>query len=296
MNTPQAAHTQSRLGRNTDAATRILTSLFGQPVVPFRTFDQQDSGCIAWGVEVNGERLLVKYADHDSRDGRGCRAVEALQSAIKFHEAVAHPSIVSLLTHRTLSEGVALIFPWVDGEVLSSPEWPDRRTNPGSPFSRFLRLTTARKLAALDAIIDAHRAVAAAGYIAVDFYLGCVLYNFNDHRVRLIDFDHYHPGPYVLDADRQLGSRSLMPQEEFRRGARIDVRATIYTIGKMALEFLGDRTRTTETWEASAATYNVVHRATEQHPNDRYDSYAAFFDDWCASRQVDVIPQEQEQG
>jgi len=268
----------------TTVARRLIGSPLAGSLAPFRTFDQQDSGCIAWGVHANSRRYLIKYAAYDSLDGRGRHAVRALRQAAGFHAVVSHPNIVPALDLVDLPEGVALVFPWVNGEVLSSPEWPDRRTNPASPYSRFVRLPVERKLAALDAVIDAHQAVTAAGYIAVDLYLGCVLYDFDDHHVSLIDFDHYHLGPYVLESDRQLGSRSLMPPEEFRRGALIDERATIYTIGKMALEFLGDRRQEHETWQGQPATHDVIRRATEPDPIDRYTSYGASAADWRANR------------
>lgn len=256
----------------------------GDNVVPFQVFDQQDSGCIAWGVEADGERLLVKYARKGTQNGLEQFAVDALRDAVTFHTAVRHPSIVPVLRVLETSEGPALVYPWVEGEVLSSPDWPDKRTNPASPYSRFLRLPVAQKLSVLDTLIDAHRAVVAAGYIAVDFYLGCILYDFDTDQVHLIDFDHYHLGPYVLNTDRQMGSRSLMPPEEFQRGARIDTRATIYTLGKIALEFLGNRERVSTAWQGPKQLHDVVHRATEADPDHRYPSFDAFHQDWRTNR------------
>lgn len=254
----------------------------------FSIFDQQDSGCIAWGVEVAGQRWLIKYADNDSRNGFDVRAVAVMQNAVSFHANVSHPAIVPLLQHVVLPEGFALVYPWVEGEVLASPAWPDRRTNPASPFRRLLRLSPARRLAVVDAVIDAHRTVTAAGYVAVDFYLGCILYDFERHRVWLIDFDHYHPGPYVLETDRQFGSRSLMAPEEFRRGARIDERATLFTLGKVALELLCGARRERAAWQGPPSAYDVVHHATEPDPADRYDAFAAFYDAWQTISEVSL--------
>ncbi|MFI6779550.1 hypothetical protein [Micromonospora sp. NPDC050276] len=44
---------------------------------------------------------------------------------------------------------------------------------------------------AIDTILDAHLAVTAAGYVAVDLYDGCFLYDFHARRLRLIDLDEY---------------------------------------------------------------------------------------------------------
>ena len=56
-----------------------------------------------------------------------------------------------------------------------------------------------------------------------------------------------------------------MAPEEFQRGARIDERTTVFTLGRTAFVFLSDGLRgepERHRWRASAALYDVAWRAT----------------------------------
>jgi hypothetical protein len=55
--------------------------------------------------------------------------------------------------------------------------------------------------------------------VAVDFYDGCLIYDFAGRAIWLCDLDSYRPGPYVLDRDRQYGSARFMAPEELTKGA-----------------------------------------------------------------------------
>lgn len=62
-------------------------------------------------------------------------------------------------------------------------------------------------------------------------------------RERLCDLDSYRPGPNILDRDRQHGSTRFMAPEEFCRGAQIDERTTVFTLGRAAYVLLSDGPR-----------------------------------------------------
>ena len=70
--------------------------------------------------------------------------------------------------------------------------------------------------------------MAAAGFVSVDLYDGCFLYDFDRHEMRLIDLDEYRPAPFVVDAERLPGSRRYMAPEEFQRGVTIDERTMAF--------------------------------------------------------------------
>ncbi|WEV29163.1 hypothetical protein OYE22_31240 [Streptomyces sp. 71268] len=61
-------------------------------------------------------------------------------------------------------------------------------------------------------MLSAHVGVEEAGFVAIDFYDGCMLYDFDQHRIKLIDLDEYRVGPFVLEADRLPGSRRTWRQ------------------------------------------------------------------------------------
>lgn len=188
----------------------------------FTVFDAQDSGCLSYGLEADGRCWFVKKATT-------LQARLSLIRASQLHAAVRHPAIVRPERILDGPDGPTLVYPWHDGIVLN------HATTHGSDrtaLTRFQQLPLPEVEAAIDTILDAHLAVTAAGYIAVDLYDGCFLYDFTTRRMRLIDLDEYRPGPFVLDAERLPGSRRYMAPEEFVRSAVIDQRTTVYTLGR----------------------------------------------------------------
>ncbi|MEV0004507.1 serine/threonine protein kinase [Micromonospora sp. NPDC050980] len=232
----------------------------------FVTFDAQDSGCLSYGVEAEGRRLFVKKATTPA-------ARVSLVRAAQLHAAVKHPAIVR--PERVLSgpDGLTLVYPWRYGRVLNQAtvDGTDR-----TALAKFQRLAIPDVEAALEAILDAHRTVAAAGFVAVDLYDGCFLYDFSARQMQLIDLDEYRPGPFILDADRLPGSRRYMAPEEFVRGAVIDQRTTVYALGRTLHHLLDSPTG----WRGTAAQRAVADRATRASAADRYSHVAALARAW----------------
>jgi serine/threonine-protein kinase len=128
-------------------------------------------------------------------------------------------------------------------------------------------------------LLDAHLAITAAGYLAVDLYDGCLLYDFVSHRLRLVDLDEYRPGPFTVDGERLPGSRRFMAPEEFRRGATIDQRTTVFVLGR-AIRQLLDETDDERSWRGTEEQLAVVARATRADPAERYADVAQLVGAW----------------
>ena len=228
-------------------------------------FDAQDSGCISYGVEADGSRWFVKVAGDDAGDA-------SLENALRLHEAVRHPAIVRPL--RAFRPGaLTLVYPWVEGRVLN------RATRSGSDRSaleEFQRLSVGAVRAAIATVLDAHVCVAAHGFVAVDLYDGCLLYDFARERMHLIDLDEYHAGPFVLAAERLPGSLRYMAPEESQRGAMIDERTNVFTLGRMVHHLLDSPAG----WRGTAAEAEVVGRATDEQPSRRFATIAEMCDAW----------------
>lgn len=244
----------------------------------FRVFGNQDSGCVAYGVRWGGtgERWLVKEAVTD-------RGQESLERAWAFHRAVRHPVIVPQVHRIAVRDGdrTAVVMPWRDGEVLYDPAERGRgdRTNPGSPMARFRALPLHRVEQAFARILDAHLAVEAAGHVAVDLYDGAMLYDFHTAEMHLVDLDEYRPGPFTLHTDRLPGSRRFMAPEEFERGAVVDIRTTVYALGRTA-RLLLDATDEEHAWRGNAAQLSVLERATRPDPRQRFANVGQFAIEW----------------
>jgi serine/threonine-protein kinase len=117
--------------------------------------------------------------------------------------------------------------------------------------------------------------------VAVDLYDGSLLYDFDGDELHLIDLDEYRPGPFVLREERLPGSTRFMAPEEWRRGALIDIRTTVYVLARTARLLLdagdGDDERA---WRGTAAQLAVLERATRADPAERFAGVREFMTAW----------------
>ena len=130
------------------------------------------------------------------------------------------------------------MYRWVDGKNLYVPG--HLRSAPDSAARRFRSLPPAVRIAAVRSIIDLHLALAGRGWVAGDFYDGCLIYDFDAGTLRICDLDHYRSGPYRNTVGRMPGSTRFMAPEEFEKGQVIDERTTVFTLGRTAAIFLDD--------------------------------------------------------
>lgn len=239
----------------------------------FTVFDQQDSGCVSYGLALVDRRVFVKTATSPA-------AAESLCSALRLHRSVQHPAVLPLLQALQAADSPVLVYPWWDGEVLnhSTVNGGRDRTAPGHPLARFRTLPVPRIEAAVEDLLDAHRAVAAAGFVAVDFYDGSMMYDFEQHALRLIDLDEYHPGAFTAH-ERLPGSSRFMSPEEYGGGSLIDERTTVYVLGR-ATRLLLDAGDREAAWRGSEEQLEVVSRATDPDPCRRFGTVADLHDSW----------------
>src|SRR4051812_25415933 len=79
----------------------------------FRVFDTQGSGCLSYGVMVDGRRWFVKRPTTAA-------TAQSLTRAVAVHAAVRHDTIVAPARILTEEAGnPVLIYPWWDGTVLN---------------------------------------------------------------------------------------------------------------------------------------------------------------------------------
>ena len=251
----------------------------------FALFNTQDSGNVSYGVRIDGERYFVKtagdpddprpYLSHEQR-------VALLRNAVALAQSVAHPALCRLHHVIESPQGPLLVYEWLEGELLGVPR--AQRDDPASAHQRFRALPPAEILDALDLIFDLHTYLAEKGWIAVDFYDGCLLYDFKQRTLRIMDLDTYHQGPFTNTMGRMFGSSRFMPPEEFQLGAVIDQSTNVFTLGRMAAVFLSDGTLERAPFRGNEALYAVVCQACQEDRNERFASMADFYAAWCAAR------------
>ena len=237
-------------------------------------FPVHDSGCRSFGVKVNSERWFVKYSNVP-------QAITWLKQAVRFHAAVQHAALPQLHNAFTTPDGFALVYDWVDGESLR----PERELSPGEmyPRDRFCALPAAEIIAALNVIYDVHIVIEKRGFIAEDFYDGCIIYNFEKKQMHLFDFDHYHPAPFINDRGRLYGSRRFMAPEEFQKGERIDERTNVFMLGRTAFVLLANSSDSRDDWKGSEAMWQVAKKATNTDRRLRHQSVQEFVAAWHAA-------------
>ena len=240
----------------------------------FAHFDQQDSGNISFGVAAAGARYFVKTAGDpagpEQRAGAHGRRVARLENAARLARSVAHPALTEFVTAIESAWGRMLVYRWAEGENLYVPG--PLRGAADSSARRFRSLPPARRVAAVRSIIDLHVTLAGSGWVAGDFYDGCLIYDFDAGTLRVCDLDHYRSGPYRNTVGRMPGSTRFMAPEEFEKGQVIDERTTVFTLGRTAAIFLEDSVRT------------VTEIASAPDPADRYPSVAALAEAFDAAQ------------
>jgi serine/threonine protein kinase, bacterial len=249
----------------------------------FATFDArtQDSGNVSYGVEAAGRRWFVKTAG-DPADARPFlthdQRVALLLNARRLAQSVSDPALPVLHGVTRSAWGPMLIYDWAPGELVGTPA--ARRDDPESALQRFRRLPPEQLTAAIDVILDVHLKLWAAGWIACDFYDGSVIHDFARRKTWLIDLDSYHPGPFTNDMGRMFGSTRFMAPEEFERGALIDQRTTVFTLGRAISVFFGDGDLSRAGFRGSDAQYVAMSTACKPDPADRFQTVAQLVRAW----------------
>jgi serine/threonine protein kinase, bacterial len=258
----------------------------------FRVFDENDSGNISFGVVQGDRKLFVKYAGARTINFQGepCQAIARLKAAMPVYEALRHPVLIDLAEHYETESGYAAVFAWVEGECLHA-HWDfdnkPKYTHPQSPSYRVRRLPIAAKLALLAGVFSLHEFAASKGYVAIDFYDGSLIYDFETGRVTVCDVDCYQKAPVVNTMGRMWGSSRFQAPEEYELGASIDGITNVFALGALAFELFGNnRDRCLAKWEGSRALYDVAMRAVAPERDERYQSIPEFIGAWDAAALV----------
>ncbi|MCG7384720.1 serine/threonine-protein kinase [Paenibacillus sp. ACRRY] len=268
----------------------------------FRVFDQQDSGNLSFGImQQDGTRLFVKYAGartiHASTLNSPPEAIRSLMSSVSVYEDLKHDALIQLRDHFATERGYVCVFDWVDGECLHS-QWyfpaPAKYEDPRSPYYRFRQLPIQMQIQAMEQILSFHIEVERKGYVAVDFYDGSLIYDFEQNRIKICDIDLYQKGSFTNTMGRMWGSSRFMSPEEFEFGASIDGVTNVFNMGATAFVLLGgEKDRSYAKWDAGEALYQVVIRAVDPDRARRYASVMELGEAWkLAVRQDECITGE----
>lgn len=239
----------------------------------FAVFDErtQDSGNVSYGVEVDERRYFVKtagrpdddrpYLDHSGR-------VSLLHNAVKLAESSDHRTLPKLHQVVDSAWGPMLIYDWAEGQ------------NVRNCLDRVRRHVVSEVEQLVTEVYDLHRELTGLGWIANDFYDGAMIYDFQRHRVHVIDLDSYNMGSFTNSMGRMAGSKRFMAPEEFELGATIDERTTVFTMGRTAAVLMSDNSLEREPFRGSDAQYEVMVQSCAENPEDRFQTVAEMYAAW----------------
>ncbi|MDE5604718.1 MAG: serine/threonine protein kinase [Eubacterium sp.] len=240
----------------------------------FKVFDDQDSGNICFGTDNGNERYFVKFAGAKTAeyDGEISDAVSRLKSTVLIYENLKHKNLIEYVESKEINNGFAMIFKWANGECMG-------RMYPES-HRKFMALSSEIKLKVYDDILSFINYIADSGYVAVDFYDGSIMYDFDNQKTIICDIDFFRKAPVINDMGRMWGSSIFMSPEEFELGALMDEITNVYTLGAMAFALFGNYKRDFENWTLSENLYNVAVKAISDDRLNRHQSVEELMNAW----------------
>lgn len=267
----------------------------------FCVFDQNDSGNISFGVDNGKEKKFIKIAG--AKTANSCissqKAVENLKIATSVYNDLAHPHLIQLIEHFSYKDLYIAVFKWVDGECLFD-YWNFEKYSNNSeliaPRERFIKMPCDKKLNAFNTVFEFLTFIESKNYVAVDFYDGSIMYDFENDIVTVCDVDFFRKNPLLNDIGEDFwGTKRLKSPEEYTIGEKIDTITNVFTLGALLFHFFGSYTDEEiarmyeknafipcryETWELSENLYKVALKAVQSNRENRYSSMKSFYEAW----------------
>lgn len=240
----------------------------------FAVFDKQDSGYLCFGVLNDNKKLFVKVAGAATLNSNitSDAAITRLKSTVAVYQDLCHPALIGIIEHKEIKNGYLTVFEWFEGECMGKPY---------DSFENFLALPFEKKISVFNEIVLFHIHANRNGYIALDFYDGCIMHDFISGETRICDIEFYAKRPVINTMGRMWGSSRYMSPEEFQLGEEIDQRSNVFVMGATAFQlFGGGKERDFDQWQANEHLYKVALKAVRTQKEDRYSSIDEFFEAW----------------
>ena len=240
----------------------------------FKVFDDQDSGNICFGVGDGANRYFIKFAGTETAEYSGTtkNAIERLRASVPVYQALRHKNLIKLISAEDINEGVAVIFEWTDALCIHRQY--------GSRL-KFMSLPVETRMNVFNDILAFHLHVVKLGYVAIDFYDGSIMYDFEKSETIICDIDFYKKQPIINEMGRMWGSSRFMSPEEFVAGSAIDEITNVFLMGATAFAFLGgELDRSISKWVGDKRLYPIALKAVSENREDRFPSLAEFASAW----------------
>ena len=126
----------------------------------FKVFDDQDSGNICFGTEMDRERYFVKFAGAptERRSITPEVAVTRLKETLSIYQDLQHSNLLELVTAEEVGGGFALVFKWTDAVCMGRMYPTDHQ--------RFMQLPVVDRLKVFEDIVSFFEHMATQNYVA----------------------------------------------------------------------------------------------------------------------------------
>lgn len=240
----------------------------------FKVYDDQDSGNICFETEKNGHRYFVKFAGAPTEQYNGDPAdvITRLRSTLPVYSDLQHGNLIELVDAEDIGGGFAMVFKWVDGDCMG-------RMYPAA-HQRFMQLPVEAKLNVFRDILSVFEYIAAQNYVAIDFYDGSIMYDFENKKTTICDIDFFGKQPYTNQMGRLWGSSRFQAPEEYQLGAAIDEVTNVYTVGATAFALFGGYHRTVDKWQLDDKLFAVVEKAVSDDRSSRQQTIKQLREEW----------------
>lgn len=271
----------------------------------FWAVDETGSGCVCIGMQKADKRFFCKIAGVNTleADVSPEESVQILKQAVSIYRDLEHPNLIKLVEAYNYEKFYIAVFEWADGECLFDHwNFEKYQSNPSvkSPKQRFGELSIHKKMKCADVLFSFLQNVNEKGYVAVDFYDGSIMYDFENDVTTICDIDFFRKAPVVNDLGEDwFGSKRLKAPEEYAKGSKIDERTNVFTLGALLFEVFGsfseeeigrrymeNRFRPCDImeWQLDEASYRVAVKAVSQERDERYKTIAEFHGAWNTSK------------
>ena len=267
----------------------------------FWQVDQTGSGCLCIGMEQDGRKYFCKIAGANTIEAEVSPevSIEILKKAVPLYRDLAHPNLVKLVEAYPYERFYVAVFEWAEGDCLFD-HWNFEKYQADStlksPKDKFKELPAEKKLRAAEALFSFLQNTAEQGYVAVDFYDGSLLYDFDKATITICDIDLFEKAPVVnhMGAD-WYGTKRLKAPEEYELGSAIDQRTNLFTLGALLFDFFGEFSAgemerrymenrflpcSLSKWQLNDQSYHAAKRAVSPKREERYETVAEFFQEW----------------
>lgn len=268
----------------------------------FCVFDQNDSGNISFGIENElKEKYFIKVAGAKTLEAfcQPDEAVKALKHTIRIYQELRCEILIDMITFGTFQNLFFVVFRWSDGECLFDHwNFDFYQSNPKikSPREKFSDLSEKKKLQVADQILQFMTHVEEKEYIAVDFYDGSLMCDFDRNQLTICDIDFFQRKPVINNIGIEYwGAKRMKAPEEYILGAKINSKTNVFTVGALFFHLFGNYSNKMitkmdkenqfiplqkEYWELPMQLYDIVLKAVNPFPEKRYETIQSLKEEW----------------